>query len=112
MDDARLIVAKDVDVDLRNEYLSNADGILTIAGMSIFNAAIDRARCVVMRSKTIDAVPVVHGRWDEVGKVFVHSMYDLFTKCSQCSFGHVRNEYQEPFRYCPNCGAKMDGVMG
>ena len=58
---------------------------------------------------TIDAVPVVHGRWEETGKVFVHSMYDLFTKCSRCSFGHVRNEYQEPYRYCPNCGAKMDG---
>lgn len=58
---------------------------------------------------TIDTVPVVHGRWVETGKVFVHSMYDLFTECSLCSFRHVRNEYQEPYHYCPNCGARMDG---
>ncbi len=68
------------------------------------------SECITMVHcmETVDAVPVVHGRWVETGKVFVHSMYDLFTKCSLCSFGHVRNEYQEPYRFCPNCGAKMD----
>ena len=83
MNDARLIVAKDVDVDLRNEYLSNADGYITVAGMSIFNAAIDRARCVVMRSPTIDAVSVV--------------------RCFECA-----NRGDK--RKCPMCFDESDGI--
>ena len=52
---------------------------------------------------TIDAVPVVHGRWEEAddgdGAV-----------CSVCGedFCNVYLEV-ERFNYCPNCGAKMDG---
>lgn len=51
---------------------------------------------------TIDAVPVVHGRWEYIpgdGK------FRAILICSRCR----RNvgEYDR-FNYCPNCGAKMD----
>lgn len=51
---------------------------------------------------TVDAVPVVHGRWEWLG-------CDEFV-CSVCG-GYV--EYQSHncgYAYCPKCGAKMDGI--
>jgi rubredoxin len=53
---------------------------------------------------SVDAVPVVHGRW-------VHHYYDSVEPiddkwyCSEC---HMCNDYRRTW-YCPNCGAKMDG---
>ena len=47
---------------------------------------------------TVDAVPVVSGRWNDVD-------YGLAYQCSVC--GHS-TEWQLS-DYCPNCGAKMDG---
>ena len=44
---------------------------------------------------TVEAEPVVHGRWIE-GK--------SLEKCSICG----KKGFPE-WRYCPNCGAKMDG---
>ena len=78
-----------------------------------------RAIYITMRSmvnsvKTVDAVPVRHGKWiygeNERG-------YDGYY-CSKCC-GHVRwygkaseqsINFIEKYNYCPNCGAKMDGA--
>lgn len=48
---------------------------------------------------TVDAVPVVHGRW------IVHygNWADVY-ECDQC-----RHESKEGGKYCSNCGARMDG---
>ena len=48
---------------------------------------------------TIDAVEVVHGRWEEYQ--VPHIMC-----CSECDWA---TGVQDDFNYCPNCGAKMDG---
>lgn len=52
---------------------------------------------------TADVAPVVHGRWithyrsgTPVAEGYVSTCFDMWNK-------HKRN-------YCPNCGAKMDGV--
>jgi hypothetical protein len=45
-----------------------------------------------------DVEPVVHGRWIEYQ--IPHIMC-----CSECDWG---TGVQSDFRYCPNCGAKMD----
>ena len=47
---------------------------------------------------TVDAVEVVHGRWEEP--------YPLYLVCSECGTAYVK---YEKYNYCPNCGAKMDG---
>lgn len=52
---------------------------------------------------TIEAEPVVHGRW--TGKGFVY-------ECSVCRKREPEStkEYADLYwHYCPNCGAKMDG---
>ena len=61
---------------------------------------------------TVDAVPVVHGRWDGEGDGFADGeiVLDVWY-CSEC--GHcIDDGTDDPCvlpNYCPNCGAKMDG---
>ena len=47
---------------------------------------------------TVDAKPVVHGRWIKDGDVVV---------CSECGEENAWDEYRAT--YCEDCGAKMDG---
>ena len=48
----------------------------------------------------VDAAPVVHGRWiRQKGSASVY-------KCSACGFVFAGAEIA---KYCPNCGALMDG---
>jgi rubrerythrin len=49
---------------------------------------------------TVDAVEVVHGRWERV-KFFANA---TLHNCSICGHAEIRT-----YNYCPNCGAKMDG---
>ena len=50
----------------------------------------------------VDAVEVVHGRWDNL------EGDPMWQKCSACGFV-VQYSYSKDCNYCPNCGAKMDG---
>lgn len=55
---------------------------------------------------TVDAAPVVHGRWIE--KEYMVASYledctDVFYECAVCKGPNVGES-----TYCPNCGAKMD----
>ena len=55
----------------------------------------------ILEAPTVDAVPVVHGRW--VKSIFAADYY----KCSECCAVWSRR-----FKFCPNCGVKMDGGEG
>ena len=49
-----------------------------------------------------DVAPVVHGRW------LYGDYYDIGDVCSECDWD---SQMTHPsYRYCPNCGAKMDEV--
>ena len=64
-------------------------------------------RMAVGEQRTVDAVPVVHGRW-EFSHTTTVEKYDV-VKCSNC--GHEAFAiaiYVKDGHYCPNCGAKMD----
>jgi transcription elongation factor Elf1 len=57
-----------------------------------------------------DVQPVKHGHWEEEDIM----PYDNFVVCSECGMNlshqnYTKEEWQESFRYCPNCGARMDG---
>ena len=53
---------------------------------------------VVISVESADVQPVKRGRWEGVD-------YDTFFKCSEC--GHM-TDWQR-YKYCPYCGARMDG---
>lgn len=55
---------------------------------------------------TIDAVSVVHGRWED-------GAFENSKRCSVCkkyaTKVRVASESIFDYTYCPHCGAKMDG---
>lgn len=59
----------------------------------------------IEKAPTIDAAPVVHGRWE-------YSIGSYSTpKCSCCGWciPYSEDSRLDARNYCPNCGAKMDG---
>ena len=66
---------------------------------------IHRGECdidVIQTAPAADVQPVKCGHWEEEDTM----PYDNFVICSECG---MSLSYQESFKYCPNCGARMDG---
>ena len=63
----------------------------------------DDVLAIIADEKTVDAVEVVHGRWEHKKHKLFGNTYDYV--CSVCGCDYALAEYN----YCPNCGAKMDG---
>lgn len=70
-----------------------------------FNDGIAESIFAIDKIPAADVAPVVHGKWKE--NSFVGAT------CSNCkeAFDIYDNEIIR-FRYCPNCGAKMDRKDG
>lgn len=62
----------------------------------------DAIKKVVDEAPTIDAEPVRHGKWIVDAEDCRHQIE--WFKCSQCDF-----PTSTAYKYCPNCGARMDG---
>ena len=64
----------------------------------------DAADCIRYMDAA-DVAPVRHGRWIE--RKSFHADGGISAKCSDCQrdVQYLGN----PLKYCPNCGAKMDG---
>ena len=59
----------------------------------------DAADCIRYMDAA-DVAPVVHGRW------LCGDYYDIGDVCSECDWD---SQMTHPsYRYCPNCGARMD----
>ena len=72
------------------------------------------ARKLIEDAPAIDAAPVVHGVWffrEFVGEDW-YSIKRAWV-CSNCNFRiETKNKHYhdlDTMRYCPHCGAKMDG---
>lgn len=60
-------------------------------------------------SPTVDAVPVVHGRWDDSGR-YTFPGGGTAVRCTNCGCALTVSEYRlSNWNYCPVCGARMDG---
>ena len=60
---------------------------------------------------TADVAPVKHGHWISLDDYFEDA------QCSECGDALVIgdcsfNDFCECYKFCPNCGAKMDGGEG
>lgn len=73
------------------------------------NEEINAIYAEIVNAPTIEAEPVRRGRWDK-------GVNDKWV-CSECGIGNNYAYswdvagYKLQDRYCPNCGAKMDGEI-
>lgn len=68
----------------------------------------DGVYAVIENAPAADVAPVVHGRWEHDGGDFS----DIW-KCTACGedwfFEYDPTDADTPVKYCPDCGARMDG---
>ena len=63
----------------------------------------------IIEAPTVDAVPVVHAKWGEWWPgdcALIMTGEEMLYQCSACTAKYSDIEGK---RYCPHCGAKMDG---
>ena len=74
---------------------------IAIFDMKLHGVTVPMVRLIdlQMLMPTVDAAPVKHGRW-ELDDAAEPQRYG----CSKCSC----STWYGTYRYCPNCGAKMD----
>ena len=65
---------------------------------------LDLVSAILENIPTVDAVEVVHGRW-QLQRYYSGMRKGMVARivCSECGYPN------EETNYCPNCGAKMDG---
>lgn len=98
MADVRLIDA--------NALMKNIGKIPQLRGITY-----GRMKKAVEETPTIDTAPVVHGRWIRANDE--QAYFDVEYVCSECQFVVAVSGIGTPilygYKYCPGCGAKMDG---
>lgn len=87
--------------------LSDGRGLCRV----IFEDDFKRAIKKIPKGIIVDVSPVRHGRWEEMhyeGGILDGTNFD---RCSVCGYERVFDDpaLKTVFKYCPNCGAKMDG---
>lgn len=92
--DALSFMFDDVGADVCADYVDSA-----VWGFS-YNVVHD----IISKVPTVDAVPVVHGRW--VMPTVIGGRAFEIPHCSACD--GIPAGVDEHTKYCPNCGAKMD----
>lgn len=61
---------------------------------------------VIDAQPTVEAEPIRHGRWIRYEAL---NGIDVGCECSICGFHSNVYDSRFGYKYCPNCGAKMDG---
>ena len=89
-------VAEEIKDEGRNQYIQN--GYVRDRVVEAYSDCLS----LVFHSPTIEAEPVRHGDW-------VPYPSDQYRKCSVCGIEYAKFELLLKYKYCPNCGAKMDG---
>lgn len=107
--DVRLIDANALDRNFYDSCTGECDccGLHNIVEYGVYGCGL------IHLAPTIDAVPVVHAKWEThffSDSVDTYGNSDFSMKCTACGFLWARKSDTEHFfRYCPSCGAKMDG---
>lgn len=93
-----------------DEYIEREAAIRVVNGQSSLTMTRISLIDSISNIPAADVAPVVHGRW--IGAPLCGNDN---CKCSECGSWHnihanLRGEIMQ--KYCPNCGAKMDGGDG
>ena len=80
-----------------------------------FNFELDGWRNSLMEIESADVAPVRHGRWDVREPMPMHDIkgnlsWGNWYVCTGCGFATTAIEgHITQYKYCPSCGARMDG---
>ena len=89
------------------EYIERAAAMESIIGLTIVDPAVAQyanAVCYNLQNlPAADVAPVVHGKWGHT-----HTSESYFNECWRCSACGFDDTEGFGFKFCPNCGAKMD----
>ena len=101
-DEKRLIDANELVKFIKDnycQYCNSYNGLLCGA------CSTDTFMCHVETAPTVDAVEVVHGRWEKAPHQYG------FLRCSKCNDVYISDTWlcDGKWNYCPNCGADMRG---
>ena len=61
---------------------------------------------IIWNAPTVDAVPVRHGKW-----IYGNDFHWYTASCNKCGYQRrtdIKADGWNQWRYCPNCGARMD----
>lgn len=88
-----------------SEYIERSALLQSLKSSGV---ASDFALYKISNFPAADVVPVVHGHWIRFKETDPETGY-IHMRCSVCSAYWSDPSHADHFRYCPNCGAKMDG---
>ena len=90
------------------DYISRDATLTALQDSDLFNTT-ERQLRAIRELPAADVAEVRHGRWiDAYPDIEPNPMF-MYGICSECGFEQGISKY---LNYCPNCGAKMDGVVG
>ena len=88
------------------EYIKRTDAINEVnRGDLLVGNNAEWAREIIWRTPYADVAEVKHGHWDPNTRYF-GGIATITYRCSRCGFGTP-----VIYRYCPECGAHMDGEL-
>lgn len=78
---------------------------------------VDDMKCELDDAPTVDAVPVVHGHWEEKEVFYDDNGNGVIAEWQSCRCSECKKYDTSPYlyyfkepKYCSECGAKMDEV--
>lgn len=88
-----------IDADALIEFIvEEAQDLRTLSTKTVGQA--------ISKTPTVDAVPVVHGKW-----IYSNEFHWYTASCNKCGYQRrtdIKAEGWNQWKFCPNCGAKMD----
>lgn len=92
------------------EYIERAVAIDTVSEVYYdtpdVNLSAEKFEAAINAIPAADVAPVVHGRWEYTPQTF-NTLGQI--RCPFCAWRSLDQSIDGIYKYCPNCGAKMDG---
>lgn len=89
------------------KYIDQVDAIKAVNEQNAFTMTRSALLDVLNSIPAADVVPVVHGRWEYTPQTF-NTLGQI--RCPFCAWWSLDQSIDGIYKYCPNCGAKMEGL--